>query len=168
MHDIVHSDHLLATRPTPLILSAFFLHHIIIILSKCAILIILGVNPNILRKLVYQLLALLLGHKLPNSAGRHWLATQTVRTVARKTRPTHFRRDRNEIDWWNLINRLKLASTFSFCTFKAVGYHCALFKTHARLLLQQNGLRPWRRKHVFLDLHLVAHKRFLNRTLDFK
>ena len=135
MHDIVHTDHLFAARSTTLILSAFFLHYIIIILSKCAILIILGINPYILCKLVYQLLALLLGDILSNSACWHWLAAQTIWTITRKTWPTHFRRDWNEIYWWNLINRLKLASTFSFRAFKAVSYHSALFQTHTRLLL---------------------------------
>jgi hypothetical protein len=136
MHNIIHALHLFTARPASFILSAFLLHHIIIILSKCAILIILSVNPYIFCKFVYQLLPLLLGHILPLQAGRHRLAAQTVRPIARNTWPAHFGRDRNEIDRWNLINWLKLASTFSFCAFKAVGYHRALFQAQARLLLE--------------------------------
>ena len=168
MHDIVHADHLLASRPASLILSAFLLNHMIIILSKCVILIVLSVHPYILCKFVYKLLALLLWNILSASVSRHRLAAQTVRPISWQTRSTHFRRDRNQIDWWNLINWLQLAPTFTFSTFKAVGYHCTLFQAHARLLLQQNGLRPGGRKHVLLDLHLMAHKRFLNRPFDFK
>ena len=155
MHDIVHAYRALAARPTGLISSAFF--YITIIMSKCTILIILSVNPYIFCKLIYQLLSLLLGHILSDSAARHRLAGQTVGPIAREARPADFRRNRNQINRWNLIYRLKLASAFSLCPFEAVGYHRALFQTPTRLLFEQTGLCPGGHRNVLLDLHLVAH-----------